>query len=106
MNRENRRLLDEVITNRLALALEAGKDTDGDAFAEAMEAIDRQTELDKQKKEEIIKYVEIGAALVLAPIIETKCKEVFAKIVCDFEKDYTFTTTAGRALSSLFRFKK
>ena len=104
-------------------------------FDEAMKAVDRQIESDKldisysehieklesekekdirddefrreeAKKDKLIRIGEFAAMLILAPVIETACKKVYAKLVCNFEKNYTFTTTAGRGLSSLFRFKK
>ena len=63
------------------------------------------------KKKEAAKdrWVQIGifgAGLVVAPIIEHVSKKGFARYICEFEKDYTFTTSPGRSLSSLFRFKK
>lgn len=106
MNKENKKLLDEVINNRLNRALDCENENASDDFNEAMEAIDRQTELDKNKKDKIIKCVEIGAAVLLAPLIDAGCKKGFAKMLCEFEKDYSFSTTAGKALSGLFRFKK
>ena len=47
-----------------------------------------------------------AAGLILGPFIESACKRGYARMLCEFEKDYTFTTTAGRQLSGLFRFKK
>lgn len=106
MNKDNKKLLEEVINNRLNKSL--GEDTDEAkaAFEEAMQAIDRQAELDKGKNEKIMKLVEIGAAIVVAPLIEAGCKKAFARMICEFEKDYSFTTTAGKTLSALFKFKK
>ena len=104
-------------------------------FDEAMKAVDRQLESDKldisysehveklesekekdsrdaefrkeeAKKERWIRIGEFAAMLVLAPIIETTCKKAFAKLICNFERTDSFYTTAGRSLSSLFRFKK
>lgn len=105
------------------------------AFNEAMTAIGKQIELDKieaSRQEQIRKlnadeinrvrddefkkseartdrFIQIGifaAGLVIAPLIEVATKKSYAKLLCEFEKDYTFTTSAGRALSGLFRFKK
>lgn len=104
MKKNNRELLEQVIEDRLNKCLENTDDNDI-SFEEAMQAIEKQTELDKIKKEKIVKFVEIGALVVAAPLIEAGCKKAFAKMICTFEQDYTFTTTAGRALSSLFRFK-
>ena len=99
MNKDNKVLLEKVINDRLNKALEDNDDSSTN-FDEAMAAIDRQKDLDSDK---IIKLVKIGAAVIVTPIIEAKCRKVFAEMICSFEKDYTFTTTAGKALSKLFR---
>lgn len=104
-------------------------------FKEAMQAVDRQIESDKldtsyaehinklevekekdvrddefrkseAKKDRWIRVGEFAAMLVLAPIIETGCKKAFAKVICHFEENGTFYTSAGKSLSGLFRFKK
>lgn len=123
MNEQNRDLLSEVIEDRLERAL-SGEDDDNKAFKEAMEAISKQNELysidvsnqknahdeqirrEEAKKDRIVQVATFAAGLVVAPIVEFICKKSYAKMLCEFEKDYTFTTTAGRGLSSLFRFKK
>lgn len=105
------------------------------AFDEAMKAVDREIELkkldeakevelkkleeakkekldndkfkaDEAKKDRIVRFIEIGALMIAVPIVDTICKKAYAKVICNFEKDYTFTTTPGRQLSGLFRFKK
>ena len=53
-----------------------------------------------------VKVVEIATAMVVAPLIDFRCKETFAHMLCEFEKDYNFTTMAGRSLSGIFKFKK
>ena len=53
-----------------------------------------------------VKVAEIAAAVILAPLMDFRCKEAFAEMICEFEKDYNFTTMAGRSLSALFKFKK
>lgn len=52
-------------------------------------------------------WIGIGtiAGTIIAPIAGFCTKKAFAKMICTFEKDYTFTTSAGRSLGSLFRFK-
>ena len=102
MNKENKVLLEKVINDRLNKALEDNDDTSTN-FDEAMAAIDRQKDLDSDTRDKLIKLVEIGAAVIVTPIIEAKGRKIFAEMICSFEKDYTFTTTAGRALSKLFR---
>ena len=73
-------------------------------------AIDKQIELDKIKakqnsnrSEKAIKRIEMGATLVVGSLIGLKCNTLFAKTICEFEKDYMFTTTAGKTLSKLFK---
>lgn len=99
-------LLQEVINDRLNRSLSDDSEEAKVAFNEAMEAIDRQQTLDKDKKDAIIKAVEIGAAVLLAPLVEAGCKKAFAHMLCEFEKDYNFTTMAGKSLSGLFKFRK
>ena len=63
-----------------------------------------------KKKEAIMGYgVQVGLFLLgitLGELIDYRKKMGFAKEICEFEKDYTFTTHAGKGLSSIFRFKK
>ena len=106
MNKENKKLLAEVINDRLTKSLGENPEESSAAFEEAMQAIDRQNEIDKDKKEKILKALEIGTAVVAAPLIEAACKKGFARMICEFEKDYNFTTMAGKSLSSLFKFRK
>lgn len=105
MKKENKALLDEVIKDRLEKSLDEDAENREEAFKEAMDAIDRQNELDKNNKDRIVKIVEIGAAIIAVPLIDAGCKKAFAKLICEFEKDYTFTTSAGKTLANLFRFK-
>ena len=106
MKKENKKLLEEVINNRLTKSLEDNPDEARAAFEEAMQAIDRQNEMDKDKRDKVIRVLEIGTAVVAAPLIEAACKKGFARMICEFEKDYNFTTMAGKSLSSLFKFRK
>lgn len=105
MKKENKKLLEDVIKDRLTKSL-GDSDEASEAFKEAMEAIDRQNTLDKDNKDRIVKFVEIGTAVVLAPLIEVGCKKAFAHMICEFEKNDSFTTMAGKSLSGLFKFKK
>lgn len=105
MKKENKKLLEDVIKDRLTKSL-GDSDEASEAFKEAMEAIDRQNTLDKDSKDRMVKFVEIGTAVVLAPLIETGCKKAFAHMICEFEKNDSFTTMAGKSLSGLFKFKK
>ena len=122
---KNRNLLDEVIRNHLEKVLDpdtdpAVRDT---IFKQAMEAVDRDIELSKfyatceeqvqkqeltkseAKKDRWIRVIEIFAAAILTPIIAHFCNKGLAKVLCEFEKDYTFTTSAGKALSKMFKFR-
>lgn len=123
---QNRKLLKEANKTCLETALDLGLDTEEGqkAYQLAMTGYDRDaklTEIDvkendlkaqaEQKEKDskrnvIIKSIEIGSMVLLTPVVEYVTKKGFAKLMCNFEKDYTFTTTAGRSLSSLFRFKR
>jgi hypothetical protein len=105
MKKENKKLLEDVIKDRLTKSL-GDSDEASEAFKEAMEAIDRQNTLDKDSKDRVVKFVGIGTAVVLAPLIEVGCKKAFAHMICEFEKNDSFTTMAGKSLSGLFKFKK
>ena len=65
-----------------------------------------ELEAKKARNEMLIKGVEIAAAVIVAPLIDTRCKTAFAQMLCEFEKDYNFTTMAGKSLSGLFKFRK
>lgn len=125
MNKENRKLLDEVISSRLeyVLTYADADDNETEAFKQAMEAIDRQikiSELDasadeqikkqdqskeEAKKDRLVKLVEICAVPLVLVGVQYVCNMRYAKVLCNFEKDYTFTTSAGRAMSKFFNFK-
>ena len=123
MNKKNNQLLEEVIQKRLELALKAEGEISEAAFEDAMEAIDRQIAIDraknealnnqerleedkiKERRDSIIKCLEIGATIIAAPIITAKINKTFAHMLCDFEKNYNFTTTAGKSLSKIFKLK-
>lgn len=96
MTKDNKKLLEEVINNRLHKSLSENEKEATAAFEEAMQALDRQAELDKSKNDKIMKLVEIGAIVIAAPLIDAGCKKAFAHMICEFEKDYNFTTTAGK----------
>lgn len=126
MNELNKELLDEVIKDRLETTLNSDADTEKakSAFREAMEAVDRQTELTKldaaqeelskkQKQAKIetalnvgVKVLEIGVLLIAVPVMNYCFNMRYAKELCHFEKDYTFSTQAGKATSKFFKFGK
>lgn len=114
MTDNNKKLLDEVITKRLeeAKASEAGTEKGDVAFKQAMDAIDRRNEVDNQSASKknawighVIRGVEVLAAILVVPAVQHCYNMKYAKTLCNFEKDYTFTTTAGKATKSFFNFK-
>ena len=61
---------------------------------------------EEQKKRWITELaIGVGVPVVLF-IGDCLFKNHYMKSVCNFEKDYTFTTTPGKGISGLFRFKK
>lgn len=106
MKKDNKKLLDEVINDRLTKSLGDNPDEASAAFEEAMQAIDRQNTLDKDNKDRLVKVVEIGVTVVAAPLIEAACKKGFARMICQFEEEHVFSTMAGKSLSALFKFRK
>lgn len=104
------------------------------AFKESMEALDRRIEIEKlndkkrelafkekelefkekelalkeksEKTGKVLKCIEVVAVPLVIVVAENIFKYHFMKSVCNFEKDYTFTTTPGRSISGLFKWKK
>lgn len=111
---ETRELLEKVVKDRLEKAADENMSDEQKhaAFEEAMKATDRFTEVvkiesNKDKKiNRIIKFIELVAVPVALMFVDHLFKMRFTKTVCNFEKDYTFTTQAGRSVSQFFRFKK
>lgn len=115
MKTENKELLDKVVKDRLewALANDVGSEEEKLMFEEAMKAIDRQVELEKiesakkeQKENRVVRIVEIVAVPVALETLGFIYRRIFMKDVCNFEKDYTFTTTPGRSISGLFKWTR
>lgn len=129
---ENIKLLEDVIKNRLEIAEDDVESEESKrAFKEAMEAIDKMIQLEKlevsklevenkerlerekfdktnreQKKNDILRIVEVVAVPVGLFVMDCLFKRYYMRSVCNFEKDYTFTTTPGKSISGLFKFKK
>ena len=130
---ENLYLLDEVIEDRLNVAMDgrSSEEESKKAFKEAMEAIDRMIQIERievskleleskerleekkltktkeeQKKNDIFRIVEVAAVPIALFIADCLFKRYYMRSVCNFEKDYTFTTTPGKSISGLFKFKK
>lgn len=118
MNKENKQKLDDLIYDLLVMA---GNNADGSKesevfLKEALDAIDRSMEIEKMERareeekmkriwDRTIKISEIAATAFLVPMMTYVYNMKFAKVICEFEKDYSFTTTAGRTFGSLFRKK-
>lgn len=100
-----------VVEDRLGTALI--DPSNKESFKEALDAQNQINEIDKieeSKKEgfknRIVKVVEIAAIPVAVVVIDNLFKRGFMKDVCNFEKDYTFTTGPGRAVSQFFKWKR
>ena len=67
----------------------------------------REEELKREtaKKDRWMKGIEIGLVVVAAPIIGMVCNKNLAKFICKAEQFETFTSTAGRSLGKMFKFK-
>ena len=67
---------------------------------------DEASKKDEAKKDRLVQIATFLTGLVGGAAIDYFTKKRFAKLICEFEKDYTFTTLAGRSLSDLFRSKR
>lgn len=111
---ETKELLEKVVNDRLEKAANESMSEEEKhaAFEEAMKATDRFVEVAKvettneKKLNRVIKYIELVAIPVALMTVDYLFKMRYMKTVCNFEKDYTFTTTPGRSVSQLFKFKK
>ena len=109
MNDETMAKLNEVVYDRLTMAM---NNVDGSKEQTAFRIIEleklddaRKDKSDEKKWNRISKAAEIGGTILLIPTMNYLFNMKFAKQICNFEKDYTFTTTPGRTLGSLFRRK-
>lgn len=110
---KQKKQLEDYIDLKMKEAVESDGEQGEKALKEAMLATDKYIELTNARVREteskggkIFKIIEIGSTVLVIPLIDYFSKRSFVKMLCNFEKDYTFTTSAGRSLSSLFRFKK
>lgn len=55
----------------------------------------------KVRIDHIIRIAELGATIVIIPLIDYGFKTKYATMICDFEKDSSLISTAGRNLSQL-----
>lgn len=112
---EIKELLEETVKGRLEQIDSEGitEEDKKQAFEEAMKAADRVIEIEKveaekdgKKTNKFLKCVEMIAVPVALGALEYFFKMRFTRTVCNFEKDYTFTTQAGRSVSQFFRWRK
>lgn len=111
---KTKELLEEVVNDRLKQAANEGLSDEerSAAFDEAMRATDRLVEVGKIESDKdkninrALKYLELFAIPVALMGVDYLFKMKFTKTVCLFEKDYTFTTQAGRSVSQFFNFKR
>ena len=103
---EIHRLQDELST------LEPGTEAYNAVQTELMKAMEVMTEMVKvndarkgAKVDTTVKVVTFAGGLVLAPVIETVCKRYLAGFIGKVEQMETFTSSAGRGISSWFRWK-
>lgn len=100
MRKEERRQGFELEKDQLNREFEASENAKNRKFEEKKIKL----EYNNNKKERLVKAMEIGA-MIAVPMITAGYNKKFAKMLCNFEKDYTFTTTAGRSLGGLFKLK-
>lgn len=81
----------------------------------AEEAKDKDRELEREKIEmskkeqnqnKWIKFIEVAAIPVGITLLNFALNRYYIRTICNFEKDYTFTTSPGKGISGLFRFKR
>ena len=107
------KLEDELIARLDTVEIITDRDGKDQNFKEAMEIADRIIEMEKlesdkkeKEKSRIIKYIEVAAVPAGLFLLDCIFKRYYMRQVCNFEKDYTFTTTPGKSIGSIFRFKK
>ena len=75
----------------------------------ALEVMNETTKIEDSRRgaktDTIVKVTTFAAGLVLTPVITTFCQRSLAKFIGTVEQMETFTSTAGRSMSSWFRWK-
>ena len=75
----------------------------------AMEVMNETTKIEDARRgaktDMVVKVTTFAAGLVLTPVITTLCQRSLAKFIGTVEQMETFTSTAGRSMSSWFRWK-
>lgn len=79
-------------------------------LAEAELAAKKEMAKEDRTQNKWLKILEIGATAVIVTVVRAVCDHVsndrYMEKICNFEKDYTFTTTPGKATSRMFKFGK
>ena len=75
----------------------------------ALEVMNETTKIEDSRRsaktDTVVKVTTFAAGLVLTPVITTFCQRSLAKFIGTVEQMETFTSTAGRSMSSWFRWK-
>ena len=75
----------------------------------ALEVMNETTKIEDSRRgaktDTVVKVTTFAAGLVLTPVITTFCQRSLAKFIGTIEQMETFTSTAGRSMSSWFRWK-
>ena len=75
----------------------------------ALEVMNETTKIEDSRRsaktDKVVKVTTFAAGLVLTPVITTFCQRSLAKFIGTVEQMETFTSTAGRSMSSWFRWK-
>lgn len=66
---------------------------------------DKKFKMSESTKEKIMKGIELGAVVIVTPVIGYFSNKNLAKFLCKAEQFETFTSTAGRSLGKMFKFK-
>lgn len=132
----NKELLDQVIESSLVNVqdYEVCSDPHKAAFKEVKEAYELRIELERieekkrelalkekelelrekefahkeksEKSTKVLRYIEVIGIPLITIAAECAIQNYFVEKVCNFEKDYTFTTTPGRRISDVFNIFK
>lgn len=89
-----------------ALNEDLTEDERNESFRKVMAISDKIKDNDKLDKHDVIKLIEIGGSVLLVPVIDYFVKRSFVRDVCKAEQFESFTTTAGRTIGQIFRFKR
>ena len=75
----------------------------------ALEVVNETTKIEDSRRsaktDTVVKVTTFAAGLVLTPVITTFCHQSLANFIGTVEQMETFTSTAGRSMSSWFRWK-